>query len=138
MCRRSLRFFKNKSPAKHVEACVDGFEDRGSTPLASTKAKFAPKTMPCCARRGWFQRGNSRVSKTKREAFGRAKGGSSRSFSEMTSFVTSFRPQPFGSLHSPRKSSFGVVRADHSDLFGGQQDFARFPSSVEQLDFSAP
>ena len=25
----------NISPATHVEACVDSFEDRGSTPLAS-------------------------------------------------------------------------------------------------------
>ena len=25
-----------KRPAKHVEACVDGIQDRGSTPLAST------------------------------------------------------------------------------------------------------
>ena len=26
----------NQASAKHVEACVDGFEDRGSTPLASS------------------------------------------------------------------------------------------------------
>ena len=25
-----------KRPAKHVEACVEGIQDRGSTPLAST------------------------------------------------------------------------------------------------------
>jgi FkbM family methyltransferase len=35
VCRRSLPFVKNKSPATHVDACVDSHEDRGSTPLAS-------------------------------------------------------------------------------------------------------
>jgi FkbM family methyltransferase len=35
VCRRSLQFLKNKSPATHVDACVDSHEDRGSTPLAS-------------------------------------------------------------------------------------------------------
>jgi len=31
----------NISPATHVEACADSFEDSGSTPLASTKFESA-------------------------------------------------------------------------------------------------
>ena len=59
MCRRSLRLPKNKSPAKPVEACADGFEDRGSTPLASMaesedcRAVALAKADPCERRDAW-------------------------------------------------------------------------------------
>ena len=39
---RSIVSTLNQGPDKHVEACVDRLQDRGSTPLASTFLIFSP------------------------------------------------------------------------------------------------